>query len=90
MTSLLKRVARGMTMILGLSDEERDLKSMVRETVRKKKAEAMSIDEARTNLEQAHRDMHSRTGRIRGRLASHHDAEERRSSPGNQKPVGQT
>lgn len=81
-------ILKAVKLLLGLSEEERELKEKFRETVRQKKDETMSIADARGKLERAHRDLHARTTRIRGKLDSHHDTEDRRSSPGNAKPVG--
>lgn len=79
---------KAVKLLLGLSEEERELKEKFQETVRQKKDETMSIAEARSKLEQAHMDLHARTTKIRGKLDSQHDTEDRRSSPGNAKPVG--
>jgi hypothetical protein len=82
MIALFKRLIKAILMILGLSEEERELKAKFKQTVQQKKAEAMSIEDAKANLEQARRDLHARVIKIRGRLASQHDAEDRRSSTG--------
>jgi hypothetical protein len=90
MTATANSFFRAVKLLLGISEEEKELKEKFKEAVRQKKDETMSIAEAREKLEKAHLDLHARTTKIRGKLDSQHDAEDRRSSPSNPKPVGST